>query len=233
MTRPMAILGVKMTLLKKIVFLGVFGLLIFFGCSEDSNPFMPENLPENELAYFPLTEGYKADYTYYYRIEAYDGDFQRNGTFSLEVVDELPKVAERKVFYKIRTTFAVDNPNTVTTNEYDVMFAGGSLWYVSNAPSFERLDQGDTTLMMASPIACGGEMNLKIFELSEFRETRLLLTSREGDYCVYQGYIYPVDVTTVKLKGIKRIDLVMSNGATINYRIHRERFELIEQGSGE
>ncbi len=217
-----------MAMLNKTGFLLILGLLPLLGCSDDSNPFVPENLPEHELAYFPLAEGYRADYTYYYRIEAYDGDFQRNGTFRLEVVDELPKVAERKVFYKIRTTFTLDNPDTVKINEYDVMFAGGSLWYVENAPSFDRLDQGDTTLMMAAPVACGGEMNLKIFELSEYRETRLLLTSTEGNYFIYQGHIYPVDVTTVKTEGVKRIDLVFGNGATINYRIHRERFELIE-----
>ena len=170
----------------------------------------------------------------------YHVTFQRNGTFSLEVIEELPKAAERKVFYKIRTTFALDNPDTVTTNEYDVMFAGGSLWYVANAPSFDRLDQGDTILMMASPIACGGEMNLKIFELSEYRDTRLFRTGQGGDFCDYQGhvdpiprhfgyYISPIDVLTIKFKGVVNFRLSMLTGGSlaINPDYIDERFELI------
>ena len=105
--------------------------------------------------------------------------------FHLEVTDKHINETERVVFYKLETVFFIQeeyylldgniydssepdeeytrNDFTVT-GEYDIMFRDGSLWYVENAPDFDRLDEGDTTMMMASPVASGGDMNLKLFK---------------------------------------------------------------------
>ena len=201
--------------------------LLFLNCS-DSNLFEPDDLIKDDLAWFPLEKGYKADYTYYYSLKTADGTNQLNGNFSIQVIDEYSNVNDKMVFYKIKTEFIIEGGSATLTSEYDVMFNEGFLWYVENAPGFEQLDQGDTTLMMAPPIARGGEMNLKIFELSKLRETRFLITSAGMDTCYYQGNddIY---ATTVKSKGIKSLWLLRGIAGTIHYSIHDERFELIEE----
>jgi hypothetical protein len=143
---------------------------VFYNCSDDSGPYVPEELPNNELAYFPLENGYQADYTFYYSFDYSDytvKDLRLNGTFRLEVTDTHIKEPETEVFYKLKTTFFIqeeytDNDFTLT-GEYDIMLKDGSLWYVENAPSFERLDEGDPTLMMACPYGCGRNINLKLF----------------------------------------------------------------------
>ena len=89
------------------------------------------------MSYFPLREGYKAEYKYFFKDYSsnsmfdppYVTDHQWDGGFNLEVVDTYVKNTEQEIFYKIRTTLFLE-PDSIASNEYDVMYKNGFLWYV-------------------------------------------------------------------------------------------------------
>lgn len=223
---------------------------LFLGCSDDSNPFTPENLILTELAYFPLKQGYKADYTYQYTGKSgrwgIEGWGRKEGSFHLEVVDTYTKESKKAVFYKISTrfilkaiynyttptdTFWISRSDSMVTAVYDIMLKNSSLWKVENAPSFDRLDEGDTTLMMASPIACGGELHLDLFPVQAFGTPLTLYEVSSYDeslgLCGY--YQYPnTHCNTVKNKGIVEIEYMYSYSGASFYDTVVEKLELRE-----
>jgi len=230
-------------------------------CSDDSVPLAPDILARSELAFFPLQEGYSAEYafTYDYNYDYYNALYstrhQYEGIFRLEVLDTRVKESTKNVFYRVRTTMFVQkeyyahlpnwegeavvytiNDSTVTA-DYNLLLSGGSLWYVENAPSFERLDEGDTTLMMAGPIASGGALNLKLFSCLQgvVAISGTFPFSSAGDngsyhleYCGYPSRY--VTVTTVRGKGIKNISFHEQQGGGAFFFYYSEifSFTLIE-----
>lgn len=241
----------------RLIVCGVLLLIILtIACSDNSLPFGPEGLAQTDLAFFPLRKGYKVDYTYYYvnRLgyednsgEIYKNTWRKDGEFSLEVIDTYTKETEKKVFYKIRTEFVIKsiysyiNPSdtswisrtdSTTIAEHYVMQKNGSLWYVKNAPSFERLDEGDTTLIMASPVASGGEMHLFLFPAGVFDNAiyryQGAISIDNSNSCAYcemlSGCCY-----TEKDKGITLIeDKHSTYSGLMDYDEYEVRLELIE-----
>ncbi|MCE5272498.1 hypothetical protein LLH00_14560 [bacterium] len=224
-------------------------IILSIACSEDSLPFGPESLAESELVYFPLQKGYKAQYSYYYKYlqVSYWEDsyglarcFRKDGMLNLEVIDTHVKESEKEIFYKIRTAFSLQAdyyfinpedtiwqsvPDSITIKEYDLMLKNGSLWYVENAPSFEQLDAGDTTLMMASPIGCGGKMYLRLFPFST--EDGFYSTGVYGDTCKY-GSNSETYAAMLKNKGILNVVFRQTSGGIHFDEEHVVRCDLIE-----
>ncbi|MCE5272501.1 hypothetical protein LLH00_14575 [bacterium] len=224
-------------------------------CSDDSVPFGPESLAKKDLAFFPLRKGYKVDYNYYFSEKLgyeiitggrYENNWRKDGEFHLEVIDTYTKESEKEVFYKIRTVFVIkatysykspsdttwiSRTDTTTTTEHYIMQTNGSLWYVTNAPSFERLEEGDTTLMMASPVASGGEMHLLLFPAGVFGSA---IYRYQGDISVDNSNIcgycdYPSGCCyTEKNKGITLIEDRSIIDSQSNYDESEIRLELIE-----
>jgi hypothetical protein len=231
----------------RVTFFLLLVVLMFCRCSEN-NPLTPESILQIELAHFPLQEGYKASYKYSYsRTSGYFDNFygksetqwRKDGSFLLEIIESHKRSAEKAMFYKIRTTLAIhtdyhfNNPrdtvwsignDSTVIKEYEVMLKNGSLWYVDNAPDFKHLEQGDTTLMMASPIGSGGEMNLKLFPV--ITSANMSLNGVYGDTCNY--YMYHSYASTVKNKGIISVYYRHCYGGITHSEDLMERCELIE-----
>lgn len=233
-------------------------LALFSGCSSDSNPFSPENLTLTELAYFPLQNGYRADYRYYYGRTSGYMDFHtgyienrswKEGEFHLEVSDVFTKADDKTVYYRIKTTLTITSSyfynssnlqdttwlirsDSTTTSDYNIILQNGALWCVQNAPSFDRLDEGDTTLMMSSPIACGGEIHLDLFPVRAYLGAPIILNqiSSYNDnlgLCKYYGY-QNTSCNTVKNKGIVEIEYMYSYRGLSYLEEYVEKLELIE-----
>jgi len=237
---------------------GIIILLFTCACSDNSGPFTPSNIALGDLAFFPLREGYMADYRYYRKIRFGDPDRQESsellalcclpGLFHLEVIDTFTK--EKAVFYRIKTSLQLyvdycsgpyDDPldnsswksglDSLSTVEYDLLYRNNTLWYVRNAPSFERLDEGDTTLMMAAPVGRGGYMNLKMFPVGAFWGAPMEMQPSYVMYgdtlCFYQQND-PRHCSMVKGRGVKSLQCSQGYWGQQGYYEMTERIELID-----
>jgi len=239
-----------------------FGLMLlavsFAACSDDSTPFGPEGLVDTELAFFPLQKGYKADYRYYYsRASRYwdieygesDNHWRKDGEFHLEVTDTYTNTTNKAIYYQIMSTLLIKSSyyyvsshpqdttwsihsDSITTVTYNIMLQNGALWYVDNAQSFERLEEGDTTMMMASPIASGGNMSLELFPVRTFSGTPVKLSGFNTyvDTMYIYGYnSFSGDESTIcKTKKNKGISVVSASYSHLGPSTMEDYIEMIE-----
>jgi hypothetical protein len=209
--------------------------LFFDSCSNHSQPLEPE--APDPLAFFPLKKGHAAEYNYkfsfyYYNSTAYSKNLDRSGTFRIEVVQVLEK--ETAINFKIKSTFLIKNEiysfeniggpyrdtsyvreNFFTETQFDLLLEKDTLWYVTDAPSFERLEEGQRSVCMAGPIASGGKIDLKLFDfpvaygLFSTLGVWELQRKENDDFYIYGGTVSTTDATilTVRNKGISKISI--------------------------
>jgi len=238
--------------------------LLLTACSKNTIVYGPENLSQDELAFFPLAPGYTADYAFSLdqRYEPVgNGDrisHSYEGTFRLEVVDfklQLTELSMLEGFYRIKTTLNIQREHysrtaypagdsvaytvsdSTVTAQYDLFYRNFALYYVQDAPDFEHLDRGRTSPMLSGPVACGGNMDLKLFECLELIDLSSIPASGSttGNTCTYHsesrdGDCITKDVVTQKAVGIKSISYSRqacnSPGAAVDRTVFS--FELLD-----
>jgi len=235
--------------------LAVFVLLIlpFLCCSDASAPLAPEEGDiQQQLEFFPLRENYSVYYKFSYKHDYFYGEsaslklklrHNSEGSFHLEVIRVLE--LDEVTYYRIRSTFLVDKEeyhqyfakedsisskeNFSVGTDYDVIFKDGSLWHVENAPDFERLGEGELSLMMEAPVAAGGEVDLMLFNYPRRFDLGKYEGGVQGDSSFYHSVEEPQDWKKIKFarnKGLVEIDYFTINGASTYKDITTIKFKL-------
>jgi len=186
-----------------------FIVSFYISCSEDS-PLTPEDsagITPEEFPFFPLSEDFEAVYkcvskedpVYPGRISPYE---RWQALLRLKVIRTIKK--EEVVFYKIEKTVLfpvegyegdlaeiedseIDHSRTIV-QEYDILYQDSTLWYVNNAPSFEKLDQGTKTFFYTSPYIWRSFINLELFGIPDKYPLNdvVVYEEKQGSRCGYE-----------------------------------------------
>jgi len=221
---------------------------LFIACSDSSQPFEPE--VEDPLDFFPLKEGYAVEYDYKFSSSEYipqghSKDLNRLGRFQLEVVLVLEK--ETAINFKIKSTFLISNENYsfknlllgatpifrdtsyvrenfFTETQFDLLLEKDTLWYVTDAPSFERLEEGKRSICLAGPTDSGVKMDLRLFDFPVAYGLFSTLGVWEiGEKTTADAYIYNTSeakIVLVRNKGFERI-LIKAWTPTTNQQVNQ------------
>jgi len=236
-------------------------ILILISCGGDS-PTGPEVIA-NQLEYFPLRFGYNAEYSFSYDYSYYNEisiSHKIDGVFKIAVVQALQK--QNSAFFRIASKFLIEKEEYIKrypggilkayTNvdftrefEFDLLFEKDTLWYVNDAPSFLRMNEGSRFLMMGPQIAGQGTLNLDLFNYPpnlSFRSDLDYKTRSEEDEliysfrgAVYNGGTFPNVITSiisfVENKGIVELDYTLKEFVSVGGHkgsVTSANFKLIE-----
>jgi hypothetical protein len=181
-----------MSPLRKIVHLPAFILLtcLFLLSCESNTPLEQDPEPEpviteKALSFFPLSPDFVAEYEYASRTEPGSRRHSPLGKWAallrLEVVDNWSEGLTAG--YKLRKTLLhpvegyegtlkemaaedIDHSQTIV-EEFDLLYQDSTLWYVDDAPSFEKLTEGTLTVFFEDPADGQGQLNLRMYSYQD------------------------------------------------------------------
>lgn len=231
-------LWIRMNSIKLVLIIVLFQF-IFTGCSND-NPLAPYGGLDISM-YFPLELGFTASYEFECRYSAGHGTmfFIRSvkGNCTINVSSILSQ--QSLLFAKLSSTFSVSKdlsvddrgyevittesgPYTIT-EEYDLIQSADSVWYVSDAPDFSRLDEGKRSLLMHLPLggSCqldpdfivfpGWDVSSRLYE-AELKSDTLIYAVEDDLQLVGGGPYKRGTVKFGKNKGLESIQCTYGSG---------------------
>jgi len=226
---------------KKLGLVVILFQLISLGCGND-NPMAPEK-EHNITIYLPLKEDYTARYKFTCGYWAGHGQGYSirlvKGNLTMNVPDIISH--QSLLFAKLLTTFSVlsdsswdaRGPGMETiinasgpyniVNEYDLIQSADSVWNVSDALDFNRLDEGNRSLLMHRPgndycqldlsfiVLNGWDAGSKLYK-AEFKADTLVYTVND-DLLITGGGLYKRGaVKFLKYRGLESIECNYGNG---------------------
>ncbi|MBW7998132.1 MAG: hypothetical protein FVQ81_16500 [Candidatus Glassbacteria bacterium] len=170
--------------------LSLFVPLFITGCGDDTplepKPVIPviPVVTEEHLRFFPLSPDFVAEYEYISQTDprSYNPSPLEKWTalLRIEVIDSW--IEGLTAGYKIRKTLLhpvegyegeladlsageIDH-NLTIEEEFNILYQDSTLWYVDEAPSFEKLAEGTLTVFFEDPANGRGEINLRMYSYS-------------------------------------------------------------------
>ncbi|MBW7995597.1 MAG: hypothetical protein FVQ81_03280 [Candidatus Glassbacteria bacterium] len=156
-----------------------FLLSFFFSCGSDpaapvvpDQPDEPKVIPLHIADFLPLEEGYSRRYGYYYKFARYiptDIGIYVSGNCELKVNQVIAHNSVTSA--SVEVTFDMTKSNlygfrdTTFSRTFDILQTQDSIWYVTGAPSLERLNEGTRIPMMFTPQGESSFLDLRLFAL--------------------------------------------------------------------
>ncbi len=147
--------------------------LYVFSLSCGGDPVSPED-SFHIADYLPLEEGYNRRYSYYYQRQGrsddgFDQSFTLKCNYKLEVINTVKDGSQ--TYATVAATFTLtanSNPNygdTTFTRTFDILQTQDSTWYVTGAPSLDRLNEGTRIPLMFTPKEENNYIDFRLFAL--------------------------------------------------------------------
>ena len=136
-----------------------------------SNPVAPET-SLHIADYFPLEEDASWKYDYNYEMSKWDnsvGSATVKGSCELNVIKVIKD--NSNTFASVEVSFNMTNGNLLSFRDttfirtFDILQTPDTIWYVVDAPSLERLNEGTRIPMMFNPCEGSNYLDLRMFAL--------------------------------------------------------------------